>query len=110
MKPIVRLILKPKSNTWGFYNNGRLVGTIYISLSKKEGTPNRVELMVDPEHNEKLVEPILNYAMTYVNENLIVRQNIIVEYRTSDKIQKAVYEKYGFTDVETMHLLGLKIK
>ncbi|MCG3220800.1 MAG: GNAT family N-acetyltransferase [Candidatus Heimdallarchaeota archaeon] len=110
IRPSARLILKPKTKTWTIHRDDNLVGTIYVNLSKKEGKPNRLDLMIDPEHNAKLVEPMLTYAMEFVKENLIVEQNVIIEFRTADEIQKAICERYGFVVVETLHLLGLKIQ
>ncbi|MCG3227005.1 MAG: GNAT family N-acetyltransferase [Candidatus Heimdallarchaeota archaeon] len=110
IRPIARLILKPKTKTWTIHRDSNLVGTIYVNLSKKEGTPNRLDLMIDPKHNAKLIEPMLTYAMEFIKENLIVEQNVIIEFRTVDEIQKAICEKYGFIIVETLHLLGLKLQ
>ena len=110
IRPIARLILKPKTKTWTIHRENVLVGTIYVNLSKKEGTPNRLDLMVDPKYNAKLVEPMLTYALEFIKENLIVKQNVIIEFRTIDEIQKAICEKYGFIVVETLHLLGLKLE
>ena len=110
IRPIARLILKPKTKTWTIYKDKELVGTIYVNLSKKEGTPNRLELMIDPQHSPILVESMVTHAMKHIENNMIVKQNIIVEFRTMDKIQNTIYEKYGFTNVETLHLLGLSLK
>jgi ribosomal protein S18 acetylase RimI-like enzyme len=109
IRPIAKLILKPKTKTWTIYKNSKLVGTIYVNLSKKKGTPTRLDLMIDPQHNVKLTEPMLTHAMKYIENNMIVKQNLIVEFRTTDKTQNTTYEKYGFVDVETLHLLGLNL-
>jgi ribosomal protein S18 acetylase RimI-like enzyme len=109
IRPIARLILKPKTKTWTVYRDNSLVGTIYVNLSKKKGTPNRIDLMIDLEHNVRIAESMITYAMNYIQENLIVDQNVIVEFRSDNKFQKETFEKYGFITVETLHLLGLKL-
>ena len=109
IRPIARLVIKPKTKTWTVYQDNNLVGTIYVNLSKKEGTPHRLDLMIDPKHNAKLVEPMLSYALEFIKENLTIEQNVIIEFRTADETQKTTCEKHGFVDVETLHLLGLKL-
>ena len=109
LRPFVRIILKPKTKTWTVYHKNNLVGTIYVNLSKKEGSPNRLDLIIDSEHNSKLVEPMLTYALKYIKENQIVEQNNIVEFRSNNEIFRQKLEEYGFVEVETMHLLGLKL-
>ncbi|MHA1954530.1 MAG: GNAT family N-acetyltransferase, partial [Candidatus Heimdallarchaeaceae archaeon] len=110
IRPIARLILKPKTKTWTIYKDNNLVGTLYVNLSKREGTPNRLDLMIDPKHDTKLVEPMLTHGLEFIQKNQIVEQNVIIEFRTIEEIQKAICEKYGFIVVETLHLLGLKLQ
>ncbi|NPD89134.1 MAG: GNAT family N-acetyltransferase [Asgard group archaeon] len=109
IRPIARLVLKPNTKTWSIYKDEKLVGTIYVNLSKKEGIPHRLDLMVDPKHNAKLIEPMLTYALEFIKESLTIEQNVIVEFQTADENQKTICEKHGFVDIETMHLLGLKL-
>ncbi|MHA2309668.1 MAG: hypothetical protein ACXABJ_10345, partial [Candidatus Heimdallarchaeaceae archaeon] len=77
---------------------------------KREGTPNRLDLMIDPKHDTKLVEPMLTHGLEFIQKNQIVEQNVIIEFRTIQEIQKAICKKYGFIVVETLHLLGLKLQ
>lgn len=41
---------------------------------------------------------------------MIVTQNPIAESHIRNETQNATYEKYGFVDVESLHLLGLNLQ
>lgn len=110
IRPLAKLVLRIKPSRWTIHYDNKLVGTIYVDVSRKEGTPHRVELMIDPEHTEKLAEPMLTYALELTEKNLTTEQNIIVELRISEENQIAICKKYGFVEVEAMHLLGLKFE
>jgi hypothetical protein len=45
-----------------------------------------------------------------LQKNTTIEENILVEFRTSETKQLETTRKYGFVDIETMHLLGLKIE
>ncbi len=109
IRPFVKLFIKMKIDHRTVYHNGALVGSLQVTLARKEGTPHRIELMIDPEYREILTKFLLNHALNFVKNNSSLKVNTIVELRTSDEILKTVCEDYNFTVIETMHMLGLKL-
>ncbi len=109
IRPLVKLFIKMKISQWTIHREDALIGTLYVYLARKEGSPHRVELMLDPDHRELLTKPLLTYGLIYVKNNFTFKQNTIVELRTSDEDQKTVCLDYDFTIIETVHLLGLKL-
>jgi ribosomal protein S18 acetylase RimI-like enzyme len=109
IRPIARIFVKIESKSWTVYRKDKLVATLSSRVSNKEGSPHRIDLMIDLDHREKLVEPLLAYCLDYIKKNKINEQNTIIEMRTSDEKYKKISKKYNFTEIETMHLLGLKL-
>ncbi|TFG10351.1 GNAT family N-acetyltransferase [Candidatus Heimdallarchaeota archaeon] len=105
----VKFFIKMKHTHWIVHHNDILVSSLNVTLAHKEGTLNRIELMLDPEYRAILTKPLLNYALNFVKENSILQVNTIVELRASDEIFKSVCEESNFKILETMHLLGLKL-
>ena len=66
IRPIVKLFIKMKIDHWTVYHNSAFVGSLEVILSRKEGTPHRIELMIDPEYKEILTKSLLNYALDFV--------------------------------------------
>ena len=66
--------------------------------------------MLDPAHREILSEPMISHCLMTLSKNTSVVENTIMEFRTTETKQLETNRKYGFVDVETMHLLGLKIE
>jgi len=110
IRPIAKLLLKFKHHDWLTYNEETLVGYVSVSPSQKEGSPHRIEMMLDPAHNQVLSEPIISHSLLTLKKNTTIEANIIVEFRTSETKQLVTSRKYGFVDIETMHLLGLQIE
>jgi len=108
IRPLALFFIKLKFKQWTIYNNGKLVGTLFVNLARDENSPNRIEVMLDPEHSLILAKPLLTHGLRYLKDNLAFEQNTIVELRSSDNNQISVCEEYSFTVIETMHLLGLK--
>ncbi len=109
IRPVARLFIKMKSKHWTIYKEDKLVATMSSRVSSKEGSPHRIDLMIDTNHRENLVEPLLTYCLDYIKKNKINEQNTIIELRSSETEYVKVSEKYNFIDIETMHLLGLKL-
>ena len=86
-----------------------MVGHVSVLPSRKEGSPHRIEVMLDPAHDQILSEPIIAHSLLTLKNNTKVVGNILVEFRTSETKQLETTRKYGFVDVESMHMLGLKI-
>ena len=109
IRPIARIFIKIRSKHWTVHKDDELVATMSIRVSTKEGSPHRIDLMIDNKHRENLIEPLLTYCLDYINKNKINEQNTIVEFRSSEIEYAKFCEKYNFIDIETMHLLGLKL-
>lgn len=110
VRPIAKLLLKMKRFDWLVYQGENLVGDVAVYPSRKEGSPHRIYLMLDPDHSEILSESIITRSLVTLRKNTTVVENTIVEFRTTETKQLETSRKYGFVDVETMHLLGLKIE
>ncbi len=110
IRPIAKVILKIETSKWAFYYEDKLVGTIFVNLGRKEGSPYNLEIMIDPEHSEKIAEPMITHGLEFIQNNANIKQNTLTEFRLLEKPQIAVLNKYNFSKVETMHLLGLKFE
>ncbi|MGY5864993.1 MAG: GNAT family N-acetyltransferase [Candidatus Thorarchaeota archaeon] len=110
IRPIARRLLKFSNFDWLIYCGENLVGHVSVLLGRGEGSPHRIELMLDPAHTHILSEPIIAHSLLSLNENTTDVENILVEFRSSETDQLETARKYGFIDIETMHLLGLKIE
>lgn len=108
--PIIRPLLRIKNFDWFIYCEENFVGHMSVSPSRKEDSPHRIELMLDPAHSQILSEPIIVYCLMTLKKNTKVAGNTLVEFRTSETKQLETTREYGFVDVESMHLLGLKIE
>jgi len=110
VRPIAKLLLKMKRFDWLIYQGENLVGDVAVYPSRKEGSPHRIIVMLDPAHSEFLSESMIAHSLVTLRKNTTVEENTIVEFRTSETKQLETTRKYGFVDVEKMHLLGLKIE
>ncbi len=110
IRPIAKRILKFNHQDWLIYHKENVVGHVSVSPTRKEGSPHRIELMLDPTHSQILSEPIVTHCLVTLQKNTTIEENILVEFRTSETKQLETTRKYGFVDIETMHLLGLKIE
>ena len=110
IRPIAKLLLKLKRFDWLIYQGENLVGDVAVYPSRKEGSPHRIYLMLDPAHREILSEPMIAHSLVTLRNNTTVVENTIMEFRTTETKQLETTRKHGFVDVETMHLLGLKIE
>ncbi len=110
VRPIAKILLKMKRFNWLIYYGDNLVGDVAVYPSRKEGSPHRIDLMLDPAHSEILSEPMISHCLMTLSNNTTNEVNTLVEFRTSDAKQLDTTRKYGFVDVEIMHLLGLKIE
>ncbi|MCG3217118.1 MAG: hypothetical protein KAS63_10350 [Candidatus Heimdallarchaeota archaeon] len=108
IRPIAILLLNIKINHWTLHYGDKLAATMLVHLAKKEGSPNRIVFLLDPDHQEVLFEPMLSYCLNFLKQNMVIEQNVIIELRTSDEKQLEFCKKYDFEEIETMHLLGLK--
>ncbi|MBY8998559.1 MAG: hypothetical protein KGD60_12580 [Candidatus Thorarchaeota archaeon] len=109
IRPIAKLLLRIKNYDWFIFSGENMVGHVSVLPSRKEGSPHRIEVMLDPAHDQILSEPIIAHSLLTLKNNTKVVGNILVEFRTSETKQLETTRKYGFVDVESMHMLGLKI-
>ncbi len=110
IRPLAKFLLKIKRFDWFIYNGENIVGLVSVFPSRKEDSPHSIELMLDPAHSQVLSEPMIAHSLETLKKNTTNEENIIVEFRTSEIKQLATTRNYGFVDIETMHLLGLKIE
>ena len=110
LRPIAKILLKLKRFDWLIYQGENLVGDVSVYPSRKEGSPHRIDLMLDPAHSDVLSEPLINHCLVTLKENTSNVKNTLVEFRTSETKHLETTRNYGFVDVETMHLLGLKVE
>jgi ribosomal protein S18 acetylase RimI-like enzyme len=110
LRPLAKVLLKIKRFDNLIYYDENLVADVSIMPSRKEGSPHRIDIMIDPKHSGDLSEPLLTYSLLTLKNNPTNEENIILEFRTNETEQLEITRKYGFEDIETMHLLGLKIK
>ncbi len=109
LRPIAKILLKIKRVDNLIYHEGKLVADISVSPSSKKGSPHRIDLMIDPNHCQVLSEPLLVHSLLTLENNSSTDDNVILEFRTHEIKQLEITRIYGFEDIETMHLLGLKI-
>ena len=109
IRPIVRLLLNVKPNDWLVYLDDELIATMNVHLSRKEGSNHRIDITADSEYNDVLFEPLLSYGLIFVKDNYTIEQNTVVEIRSSDIQKIDICKQYSFEEIETMHLLGLKL-
>jgi len=110
IRPIAMRIIKTKYLAWLIHCGGDVVGYVSVSLSRQEGSPHRIEMMLDPVHKHVLTEPILAFSLDTLKKNTTNEENILVEFRTSETLLLETSRKLGFVDIETMHMLGLKLE
>ena len=110
IRPLAKAILKIKWNAWMVYKDEELVGYLSLLPSKKEGSPHRIDMMIDSEHSKNITEPMVTHILSFIKDNMELKQNVLIEFRTFETDQLESTRKYGFIDVETMHLLGLKLE
>lgn len=110
LRPIALRIIKSEFHDWLIHCGEEVVGHVSVSPSREEGSPHRIEMMLDPSHSQNLSEPILAHCLDTLRKNTTNEENILVEFRSSESIQLENSRKYGFVDIETMHMLGLKIE
>ena len=110
LRPIALRIIKSEFHDWLIHCGEEVVGYVSVSLSRQEGSPHRIEMMLDPSHSHNLSEPILAYCLDTLRKNTTNEENILVEFRSSEVQQLETTRNYGFVDIETMHMLGLKLE
>ncbi|MGY5858715.1 MAG: hypothetical protein RTU63_05045, partial [Candidatus Thorarchaeota archaeon] len=110
LRPIALRIIKSEFHDWLIHNGDVVVGHVSVSPSREKGSPHRIEMMIDPEHAQVLAEPLLSHCLHSLKQNTSNEGTILVEFRSSETIQLAASRKFGFVDIETMHMLGLKLK
>ena len=110
IRPLAKILLKLKRFDWLIYNGENIEGHVSVFPSRKKDSPHRIELMLDPAHSQVLSEPMISHSLVTLKKNTTNKENIIVEFRTSEIKQLETTRKYGFVDIESMHLLGLKIE
>lgn len=109
MRPIFKLISGTKASKWLVYNESNLVGILYTEIGQSEEDCHNLELIVDPNHAEKIISPLISYAMNHIKNNTKYNLNTITIIRKSDEQQYQQLKKNGFVVFETNHILGINI-
>ncbi|NHK31137.1 MAG: GNAT family N-acetyltransferase [Asgard group archaeon] len=109
MRPFFKLISGSKATKWLVYNDNNLVGILYIEIGQTEEDCHNIELIIDPDHAEKITSVLINMALNQIKNNSKSDLNIITIIRKSDENQFLQLKKNGFEVFETNHLLGIKI-
>ncbi len=109
MRLLFKLIVGSKATRWVVYNENNLIGILFIEMGKSEEDCHNIELIVDPNHNEKIIYQLINFALNNINNKAKFKLNIITIIRKSDNNQLIQLEKNAFKVFETNHILGIKI-
>ncbi|PWI47693.1 hypothetical protein CEE45_10530 [Candidatus Heimdallarchaeota archaeon B3_Heim] len=110
LRPIMVRLLSMKLNSWLIYFKEELVGTIFVNFNKSGKNPHRVELVIDPDHQEKLAKSMLSIALTKISDRGFTNNNTLITIRSSNSDLLAILKESGFEIVENNHKLGLKLK
>lgn len=110
LRPIMVRLFSMKLNSWLIYFKEELIGTIFVHFNRSGENPHRVELVIDPDHQEKLAKSMLSIALTKISDSGFTNKNTLMTIRSSNSELMAILKKIGFEIVENNHKLGLKLK
>jgi len=110
IRPIMKLFIRKRSNRWNIYHHTSLVGILYADVGRSENDCNSIDIIIDQEHQEKLTNPVINFALEYIKQSTSLDLVTITDVRKNDNHLKQALENFGFNIYETDHILGLKIK
>ena len=108
LRPLVKLFISIKAEHWTIFHKDKLVGMLFLNFGKSQDSCHNIELIVDTHHKEKLIEPLITYALSQIRKNSTLEINTITEVRKSNEFQINKLLASGFEIFETDHLLGLK--
>jgi len=108
IRPLVKLLIGIKAERWNILHNDKLVGVLFADIGRSEKDCHKVELMVDPAHEEKIADQMINYALMHIKNNSPLKINTITIERKSNENQINSLGKIGFEVFEKDHILGLK--
>lgn len=110
LRPIMVRLFSMKLNSWLIYFKEELIGTIFVHFNRSGKNPHRVELVIDPDHQEKLAKSMLSIALTKISDRGFTNNNTLISIRSSNSDLLAILKESGFEIVENNHKLGLKLK
>lgn len=108
LRPFVKLFIGINAESWIIFHNDKLVGILYANIGRSEKDCHKIELVVDPTHEEKIANQMINYSLKYIKNNSSLKINTITIIRKSDEYQLKILTKFGFEVFEKDHVLGLK--
>jgi GNAT superfamily N-acetyltransferase len=109
MRPLFKLISGSKASKWLVYNESDLIGILYVEIGRSEDDCHNLDLIVHPEHSNKINQSMIDYALNHIKENAKFDLNVITIIRKSDENKLNQLKKSGFSIFETSHILGLKM-
>lgn len=109
VRPFVLLFIRSKANRYVIKHINEIVGNVYVGAGRSDKDCHKLDLIIDPKHQEKLTEPIIKYALNYLKNNSKYELNTVTIIRKTDSTILKTMLKLGFTVFETDHRLGLKM-
>lgn len=93
---------------WGVEKDGELVATLSIVAQIKSKVHHKLSVHILPSCQSELTGPLLSLALATLQA---YPQNMLrVEIRNMYSEQLAVFQRFGFLEIESNHRLGLKFR
>ena len=105
--PFVMRLQSLKLHRWAIEKDGQLVGTMSLLASKKANIPNDLSIYIEPKHRLLLAEPLLTLALRTLRN--YPPQITRVEIRSTYTEMLTLLKKYGFSEIDVNHRLGVKL-
>ena len=105
--PIIMRVQGLKLYRWAIEKDGVLIGSMSLLASKKANIPNDLSITIVPEHRAALAAPLLTLALKILRN--YPPQITRVEVRSTYTEMLALLKKYGFSEIDVNHRMGLKL-
>jgi hypothetical protein len=104
--PLAQHLQEMKIYRWAVEKDGYLVGSMFLSASKKAKIHHEMNIRIDPSDRQLLAESLITLALDTLQAypRHILRTEIRASYTELMKNLK----EFGFVEVEVNHCLGLK--
>ncbi len=110
LRPLMIRLVSLDVTSWTIYSQEELVGTIFVEFNKSGKNPHRIDLVIDPEHQQFLTKPMILFALSKINESNILDQNVLITSRSTNSEVMNILKELGFTIIENNHKLGLNLE
>ena len=108
IRPFVKLFVDIQAERWNIFHDNKLIGILHLDFGKSEKDCHNLELLIDPNHKEKVTEQLIHYAFNQIKSKSSLNINTITIIRKSDDYLVNTLKENGFETFETDHILGLK--